>query len=176
MDSDYQRRVRESRGILQRIVQYVPFYHGYKEKELRREADKLLRTRIHEELEKAKAELKEARNYLMSAESLTVFDSADSLVTLCDTISQRINRAPLGYAGFFDSVKVDEPELDRLYERDLQLLQQAIQLTSVCNDFSSKISELTHEQATVEIQIVGKSLKALNSAIDERSAAIRGVL
>lgn len=32
---------------------------------------------------------------------------------LLDTISQRVNRAPLAYSGFWDAIKIKEDDLDK---------------------------------------------------------------
>ncbi len=40
---DYLGKVKGERSLLERIMGYVPGYHGYKEKELRRESDRLVR-------------------------------------------------------------------------------------------------------------------------------------
>lgn len=39
--SDILERIRGERGLLERIISKVPGYRGYKEKELRRESDRL---------------------------------------------------------------------------------------------------------------------------------------
>lgn len=39
-------RVTASRNALERVMGVIPGYHGYKEKEIRREADKLLRIHL----------------------------------------------------------------------------------------------------------------------------------
>ena len=39
-----------------------------------------------------------------------------------DRFANRIRHADYGYTGFFDAVKIREPELDQLYEFDLALM------------------------------------------------------
>ena len=37
---DYLKKVKRERGLLEKIMSYIPGYRGYKEKELRRESDR----------------------------------------------------------------------------------------------------------------------------------------
>ena len=43
---DYRVKVKTQKSTLEKIMGYIPLYHGYKEKELRRESDKILRNFI----------------------------------------------------------------------------------------------------------------------------------
>ncbi|MEM1673716.1 MAG: hypothetical protein QXN24_03585 [Candidatus Bathyarchaeia archaeon] len=51
-------RIHEERSLLERIVGYIPGYRGYKEKELRRESDRLVRMDVVNRLKAAKDLLK----------------------------------------------------------------------------------------------------------------------
>lgn len=50
------------------------------------------------------------------------WEQMDRLMALIDRVAERINHADYGYSGFFDSVKIQEPELDRMYEFDASIL------------------------------------------------------
>lgn len=55
---DYVKEVHEERGILERIMGYIPGYRGYKEKELRRESDRLVRMEAVNRLKTAKTTIR----------------------------------------------------------------------------------------------------------------------
>jgi hypothetical protein len=50
------------------------------------------------------------------------WEQMDRLMALEDRVTERINHADYGYSGFFDSTKIREPELDRMYEFDSSIL------------------------------------------------------
>ena len=52
--TDYLGKVKGERGLLEKIMGYVPGYKGYKEKELRRESDRLVRMETVNRLKAAK--------------------------------------------------------------------------------------------------------------------------
>ena len=58
--SDAYERIKGEQGLVEKIVSYIPGYHGYKEKELRRETDKLVREFSVQKLKEAKVALNEA--------------------------------------------------------------------------------------------------------------------
>ena len=57
---DYLGKVKGERGLLEKIMGYIPGYHGYKEKELRRESDRLVRMEAVSRLKAAKTSIRRA--------------------------------------------------------------------------------------------------------------------
>ena len=94
--------------LLERIASYIPGYAGYKEKEVRRETDALLRRHIASLLSQASSLLTlspvDARQVAASPEARYLWDAAKAAL---DRVTQRIDKAPHGYSGFFDLVKVN---------------------------------------------------------------------
>ncbi|MEM2373418.1 MAG: hypothetical protein QXI11_03150, partial [Thermoproteota archaeon] len=56
--SEFVRKYEEERGLSEKIASYIPGYRGYKQKEVRREADKLLRGFMVRKLEATRSNLK----------------------------------------------------------------------------------------------------------------------
>ena len=175
MTVDFRERVRKERSLLEKIANYIPLYHGYKQKELRRESDKLLRTRIHLELENAKSSLKKARKLLVNIQPTNLFNSVDNLITLVDTASQRVNRAILGYSGFWDAVKVKEDDLDKVYEHDLKLLELAFEISSKANKLVADATTGTHEGLANGISDIQSALAEFEKAFERRTMILHGL-
>ena len=57
---DVVEKVKEERSLSEKILSYIPGYSGYKEKELRRETDKLVRDQAVMKLKDAKVALNES--------------------------------------------------------------------------------------------------------------------
>ena len=115
-------RVKGERGLLEKITSYVPGYHGYKEKELRRETDKLVREFSVQKLKEAKTALNEAIREVSDSGNIGAFQYANRTMAVLDRITNKVEHADYGYSGFFDAVKVKEDKLDKLIEFDYVLL------------------------------------------------------
>lgn len=118
-------RIQESKNWFERVAERVPGYQGYKEKELRREADKIQRLYVAERLEAAHKKLDDVQLDLTRRASLDSLGLIDGVVRKLRTVRDRIQFADYGYAGLFDTVKVDQAKLDELYQFDLRLAQEA---------------------------------------------------
>ena len=128
--SDKVQQVKDQMGLFQKVASYIPGYHGYKEKEIRRETDRLVRSTASGLMAKA---LDEYRRPLMFLElPASDRDSADSIMARLDTVRERTARAVSGYSGIFDAVKVLEPRLDKLVELDGSLVETATNLLASC--------------------------------------------
>ncbi|MBS7251492.1 MAG: hypothetical protein KIH08_13025 [Candidatus Freyarchaeota archaeon] len=111
-----------TRNLSEKVAYLVPGYHGYKAKEIRREADKALRTYIYKQLKDCKRDLNLVQEMLVDYNVENTWEQMDRLMALVDKVAERINHADYGYSGFFDSTKIREPELDRMYEFDAMIL------------------------------------------------------
>jgi len=120
-------KVKKEMGLMERILSYIPGYRGYKEKELRRETDRLVRMEVVSRLKRAKFEIRAQLSNPIVISSLKSEDMwlFDQLMSKLDRITQRIERAVAGYAGFFDAVKVREDRLDKVLEHDVMLIEKA---------------------------------------------------
>jgi hypothetical protein len=133
--SDIVEKVKGERGLFEKVISYIPGYHGYKEKELRRESDRLVR-------QQSAANLKRASDvFKRSLSSGTVLPEAkrlatDQAIARLDLLKQRVRKAVGGYAGFFDAVKVREDRLDRMIMVDHDLVSLSSTLASVVDRIS----------------------------------------
>ena len=136
---DFLERVKGALGGLEKFVAAVPGYQGYKEKELRREADKLLRDHLVRQFEEQQRKLNDQKLQLLSAGLIELVDDLDRASTRLESFIIKIRTASQGYAGFFDAVKVKEKELDALYNFDNALLEGVPRLEASISQLSSAI-------------------------------------
>ena len=120
--SDALERVKGERGLMEKITSYFPGYNGYKEKELRRETDKLVREFSVQKLKEAKTSLNEAIREVSDSGNVDAFQYANRAMAVLDRVTNKVEHADYGYSGFFDAVKVKEDKLDKLIEFDYTLL------------------------------------------------------
>lgn len=160
------------RGIVEWLMKYIPGYRGYKEKETRREADKLLREHLASRLRGGKTKLQDLRDKFARASRLEVLDDIDRVDLIFENVVDRLGFASYGYAGFFDAARVDEDALDRLYEYDEGLATavdgvlarvDAVAAAAEGPDFAKALEELANE------------LRSFEKRLDERQNVILGV-
>ena len=160
--ADLRDTVEGALGGLEGLVAKIPGYKGYKDKELRREADKLLRMEVASRFDDQRKRLNELQMQLISQAQIEFVDDLDRAVTKIQLLIDRIKTASYGYAGLFDAVKVKEEQLDALYQFDSQMLDS---VGSVAAD----IDRLT--SAIVAGEGIGDAIRALVGTVDEANQA-----
>lgn len=113
------------RNFVEDILRRVPGFRGYLEKEYRRASDDLQRDALADRLGRAKRAIDEASRRLVDAGQIDTLPAMDRMRGKLDALIGRIRGAVQGYSGFFDLVRVDEPLLERVYEHDVALMDQA---------------------------------------------------
>lgn len=174
-EKDYLGKVREERGLLEKIMGYIPGYRGYKEKELRRESDRLVRMEVVNRLKAAKTSFRRKFANPLIVQKLSGEDTFrfEALTSRIDRVTQRIDRAVAGYAGMFDAVKVKEDKLDTVLEHDLSLIEKAELIkTSV-----EKVAALEpgNEEWRASMDELISKVEELDGLVDKRSEILRGL-
>jgi uncharacterized membrane-anchored protein YjiN (DUF445 family) len=172
---DYLGKVKGERSLLEKIMGYVPGYRGYKEKELRRESDRLVRMEVVNRLKAAKTAFRRTFANPSAVQKLAGDDTYrfEALNSRLDRVTQRIDRAVAGYAGMFDAIKVKEDKLDSVIQHDLSLIEKA---ESIKTDVEKTVSiePATDEWRTAMDAVVSK-IEELDSLVNERSNLLRGL-
>ena len=126
-------------GGLEALAAKIPGFKGYKQKEMRREADKLLRMEVAAKLDDQRRRLVELQMQLLSARLIEFLDDVERAVTKLQGLIDRIRTASYGYAGLFDAVKVKEEQLDALYEFDNRLFDSVTEIAGAVDKVTSAI-------------------------------------
>ena len=172
---DYLEKVRKERSLLEKIMGYIPGYRGYKERELRRESDRLVRMEVVNRLKTAKTAFRRKFANPLLIQKLSSEDTFrfETLTARIDRVTQRIDRAVAGYAGMFDAVKVKEDKLDTVIEHDLSLIEKAEAIKADVE----KVNELEpgkDDWRTAMDELISK-VEELDSLVDKRSELLRGL-
>ena len=131
------------RSFIEKMIRWVPGYSGYADKESRRNTDKLLRMHLAGKLEESKTAFDAFVSGLsQKPEALDLLNTSASVTKLLEKVIDRLKLADYGYAGFFDSQKIMEPQLDALYKFDQDLAEA---ITAIRN----KVASLTPDQAAL---------------------------
>ena len=153
----------------------IPGFHGYKEKELRRESDKLLRNQIYQKLSSAESQAKDTYRSLVNQGVNDTWDDTDHLMARLDRVVERVNHSEYGYAGFFDVTKVREPDLDRMMDYDMQLLTMTDTVTSAVQGMKDSVDSGKVQDTKGKISDALKAVDAFETAYNGRKDVILGV-
>ena len=162
--------------LSERIVAALPGFRGYKEKELRRESDKLIRDHIYEKLSKARSDLKAVFQKLSDRRSFDVLNDMDRLVARFDRVTEKVNHASYGYSGFFDAAKIEEAALDRMIDFDNQLADDADKIVNEVSVFKAEVVKQKFDKAKERVQSLSETLTAFEDAFDKRHEVILGAV
>jgi hypothetical protein len=135
----FRQKIEDSKGGLESLMSKIPGYSGYKEKENRRAADKLLRDQLSKQLDEQRRRLAELQRNLLDGGGLLLMDDLERAVTKVQKLADRIRTATYGYAGIFDAVKVKEEELDALYTFDEGMLEQVSSIQTAIDALATAI-------------------------------------
>ncbi len=161
--------------LSERIAAFLPGFRGYKEKELRRESDRLIRNHLYLKLSTAKSDLKSIFQKLSDRRYLDVLADMDRLVAKMDRVVEKVNHASYGYTGFYDVVKVKEESLDRMIDFDNKLLDGIDSLAADVNTFKAELASGETKNLKERIQNLTDKLESFEETFDKREEVILGV-
>ena len=120
--SDLFDRVTNDQNALQKLLGKLPGFKGYLERTNRRAADKLLRETIANRFEEQWKRISAVQTDLIKQNGIQFITELESSSLKLRQFIDRVRRAAYGYAGFFDAVKVNSAELEKIYQYDLWML------------------------------------------------------
>ena len=167
-------RAKEERRLFERILSVLPGFKGYKEKELRRESDRLVRDHLYRRLREGEDLLKEFFQRLSDRRAYGVLEEVDRLVMIFDRVKARIDHASYGYSGFFDVLKVDEKDLEEMLsfdERLIKAVEEIFEETKALREVDvEKVGDIRRH-----LEVIRSSLKELEETFNRRKEKILGV-
>lgn len=106
---------------IQRILNAIPGYSGYREKESRRDADRAVRDRLVAELSQRAERVERVAQRLADERRIRDVGAVNAYAEAIRQLANRINTATYGYGGLFGNRDVDAAVLDqiRLFDESL---------------------------------------------------------
>src|SRR5687767_9044189 len=169
--ADFYQKITDMQGTLEDLVRKVPGFSGYFEKEDRREADRLLRKHISQRYEELLTEFTRVQQGLISRTGLQFMERVQGIDTKLRTFIDRIDTASRGYSGVFDSVKVKEDALARLYAFDNGLLVYQDQFAQGVK----QLEDIGNEGIDSVLTQLDKVITEANNTFERRSEAMMGL-
>jgi len=174
-NKDVYAQAKSQMRLSERIAAALPGFRGYKEKELRRESDKLIRNNLTLKLSKDKDNVRSIAQRIADKRYLDVLTDIDRLTAKMDRITEKVNHASYGYSGFYDIVKIKEENLDRMITFDNQLLDEVDALTASIEDLKAQLLSGSYSNLKDKIQTISDKFELLEDTFDKREQVILGV-
>ncbi len=175
-EKDVYKETKDQMRLSERIAAFIPGFRGYKEKEIRRESDRLIRNHLYLKLNAAKNDLRNIQQKLVDRRYADVVVDMDRLDAKMDRIVEKVNHASYGYTGFFDAVKVKEEALDRMITFDNQLIDGANVLSAEIDAFKTDLASGVATNLMAHVQGVTDKLESFEDTFDKRNEVILGVM
>jgi hypothetical protein len=170
------KKVEDERRLTERILGALPGFRGYKEREIRRETDKLVRDHIYDLLVDTKKDLREIYQELVGLGVADTWLDMDRLIARFDRVSERIHHAAYGYSGFFDAVKIREDRLERLISFDYGLVSSAQELQSKTEKLDESTEKGEFEEVRQMIAELRRKIEEMEETFDKRKSSILGLM
>jgi hypothetical protein len=166
-------QAKTQRNALEKLGDMIPGFRGFQNRELRRDVDKLQREHLAGELGRLKAAVRDRARAYTDAGQIAALNGFDRLDRQLDGLAQAVRFADYGASGIFDAVKVGEPELQRLYEFDLSLLED---LAGVETDLAAVPAPGGEDNPGTVLDRLQQRVRALDDKWRQRGRVISDVV
>jgi len=158
---------RGGQNVLERLMNALPGFKGYREKELRRDADRILRDHLAARLDLLKKALNDAAAAATRSGALDPINDIETARKRLDRVSNRIRYADRGYAPLFAVLKIDDAALARVYAFDAALIEAV--------DAIAKASADPAGEGGAAVKAMIAEIDALDARLSDRESVLRGI-
>jgi hypothetical protein len=162
-------------GGFESLMAKIPGYKGYKEKEMRREADTLLRQHLAAQYGAQLSRATDVAAQMLTGPGISHLVEMDKGNTRLQTFIDKIKTAGQGYAGLFDAIKVKEDELDKLYDFDNQMLAQVDSVAAAIDSLQTALDGGDANAIAPAVRGYGKAVSDASAQFDQRRDVLTGM-
>ncbi|MFP4497088.1 MAG: hypothetical protein ACLFQV_02660 [Vulcanimicrobiota bacterium] len=172
--ADLREKILGGENALEKLMRKIPGFEGYKNREQTRNADKIQRDFMAKKLRDEKSRLTDLGQELLRSGNMMLMGDVDRVTKLFDKTMDRIEHAEYGYASLFAGTKINEAELDHLYEYDLSLMDNISRVEESVTALEHSIDSEEMDPKK-KLKDVEKTIKAVNERVDGRQKILKGV-
>ena len=172
---DIRQSVQEDRGILKKIQNVIPGFRGYRKREDIRAADSLLRVQMADRMRDVKGGIEESRRMLVDNMMIDHIEQVGGIINKLMAVEGRVRHAEQGYTGFSPAVRIEEEELNRLYEYDLMMVQSINDLIRLSGELKNAIYASDNAKIHEQLDGIRANLNNFTRAFEERIPRIAGI-
>ena len=138
---DFFQKVTSMQDPFKKLASYIPGFGGYVERQNRRDADKLLRETVARRFEEQWKRVSQLQSDLVSNGMIAYVDDMEKAALKLRTFIDKLSTAPRGYSGLFDAVKINEKELESIYQFDAAFFDLAEQVGRAVDNVEQTLSD-----------------------------------
>lgn len=166
-------RAKDEMGSIERFLSKLPGIKGYREKEMRRDADKQLRDALARRLEARRRKLTGLQSDLLSSGGLLWLDDVERIVGRLQLLIDRIKTAAYGYAPLWALNRVREDDLQRIADFDQALFDEVVRLDEALANLEQAVQ--ANDGIKAALQSLGDLLNGLNDTFSRRADVIQNI-
>ncbi|HEU4745373.1 MAG TPA: hypothetical protein VFS61_09055 [Anaerolineales bacterium] len=140
MDEFFQ-KVTSQMDPFKSLASHIPGFKGYVERQNRRDADKLLRDTVARRFDEQWKRASQLQVDMVSQGMITYVDDMERAVLQLRTFIDKMSTAPRGYSGLFDAVKINEKELEAIYQYDAAFFDLAEQVGRALDNVEASLGD-----------------------------------
>lgn len=170
--SDFFEKVSSQIDPFKKLASYIPGFSGYVERQNRRDADKLLRDTVARRFEEQWGRASNLQAEMVSNGMLTYVDDMEKASLALRTFIDKISGAARGYSGLFDAVKINEKELEAIYQFDAAFFDLSDQIKNALDNVEASMGDEAALPAAIR-NITSLARLAVET-FDRRSEVVTG--
>ena len=170
--SDFFEKVSSQVDPFKKLASFIPGFSGYVERQNRRDADKLLRETVARRFEEQWSRASNLQVEMVSSGMLSLVDDMEKAAIALRTFIDKISGASRGYSGLFDAVKINEKELEAIYQFDAAFFDLHEQIKSALDNVEASLGDETALPAAIR-NITSLARLAVET-FDRRSEVVTG--
>lgn len=134
-------KVTSQQDPFKKLLSAIPGFGGYIDRQTRRDADKLLRDTVARRFEEQWKRASQLQSDMVSSGLIAYVDDMEKAAIQLRTFIDKITTAPRGYAGLFDAVKINEKELEAIYQFDAAFFDLAEQVGRALDNVEASLGD-----------------------------------
>jgi len=123
------------------LASHIPGFKGYVERQNRRDADKILRDTVVRRFDEQWKRASQLQVDMVSQGMITYVDDMERAVLQLRTFIDKMSTAPRGYSGLFDAVKINEKELEAIYQYDAAFFDLGEQVGRALDNVEASLAD-----------------------------------
>ena len=139
--SDFFEKVKGQVDPFKKLLSYIPGFSGYIERQNRRDADKVLRDTVARRFEEYWSRASNLQVELVSSGMIKYVDDMEKAALALRTFIDKVTTAARGYSGLFDAVKINEKELEAIYQFDVAFFTLGDQVGSALDNVEASLGD-----------------------------------
>ncbi len=132
-------KITDEQNLLEKIASKIPGFGGYLKEEQRRTADKILRETLAQRYEEQWQRVSAIQRRMVEEAMIDHVDNMEAAAIKLRTFIDGMKTAAYGYGSLFDAVKVNDEELQQLYQYDFALLEGVSKVISAVDNVEASV-------------------------------------